>query len=335
MIESIFVRAESFPNEYRAPLVPQDIHTLVQAGIHVYIQKSPGRFFQDTAYADISGCIVTAHPWTHPDFKSSYIIGIKELTTLESLDGHTHVYFSHALKGQVGSEHIRRAFSDSKSQLYDFEYFTDSTGVRLIAFGWYAGVVGAALGLHEYALRKNESRSLEKLTPWASLEDLFRSIPSVGQPRIAVVGGKGRCGQGVCYVLNTLGLVYTLFSKQDRVEGLEEFDIVYNCILLDESYTNIWLSEDIQVRHPFVVVDISCDYSKPNNPIQLYKQATTWAEPVVHPVPNVSVIAIENLPSLLPKESSIHFSACLVPLLLNFPNEAWERARARARAIKI
>jgi saccharopine dehydrogenase (NAD+, L-lysine forming) len=331
MIESIFVRAETFPNEYRAPLVPQDIQRLLQAGIQVYIQKSPNRFFSDSLYADISGCIVTEHSWTHPDYKGCCILGIKELNELEKLNGHTHVYFSHALKGQVGSEQILRAFSTSKSQLYDFEYFTGDGGSRLIAFGWYAGVVGAALGLQEYALRKNGNHSLEKLTPWSSLEDLFSSIPTVGQPKIAVVGAKGRCGQGVCYVLTTLGLVYTIFLKEDSIQGLEEFDIVYNCILLDESYTNVWFSEKTQVCHPFIVVDISCDYSKSNNPIQLYKKATTWEAPVVRPEANVSVLAIENLPSLLPKESSTHFSECLVPLLLKYPTEIW----AKARAIKI
>ena len=326
MIESIFVRAETFPNEYRTPLVPDDVKILLQNGIHVFIQASKTRFFQDSLYNDISGCTLTSESWTHPDFKHSFIIGIKELSELECLNQHQHVYFSHTRKGQAGSDRILTAFTKSMSQLYDFEYITDHSGTRLIAFGFYAGVVGAALGLQEYGCRAMQKPSLQRLYPWSSFTSLLRSIPDVGEPTIAIIGSKGRCGQGVCSVLKTLGLKYIEFGKNDQIQGLETFDIVYNCIVLDTSYTHVWFSEETQFSHPIVIVDISCDSSKPNNPIQLYKTSTTWSDPVFHPDPLVSLIAIENLPSLLPSESSYHFSACLVPLLLKFPKDPWANA---------
>ena len=327
-MRAIFVRAETFQNEYRTPLVPEHIHSLLEAGIQVYIESSQTRFFPDRLYADISGCIVTQRPWNAPEFQDAFVIGIKELKNLTDLSGHKHVFFSHALKGQTGSQHILKAFLASRSHLYDFEYFTDASGVRLIAFGWYAGVVGAALGLQEYSLREKGS-SLQKLHPWSSFTTLLASIPDVGQPRIAVLGAKGRCGQGVCKVLDTLGLAYTAFYRENQVPELTAYDIVYNCILLDENYSDIWISSKTHVSQPLVIVDISCDYSKPNNPIQVYSQATTWEQPVIHPLPNVSLIAIENLPSLLPKESSFHFSECLTDLFLQGQTEVWDRAFKR------
>jgi len=327
-MQSIFVRSETFQNECRAPLVPEHVSILIKKGIQVYIESSQTRFCSDELYADISGCIVTKQSWNAPEFQNACILGIKELKNFSDLSGHTHMYFSHALKGQTGSQHILNAFQASKSQLYDFEFFTDAAGVRLIAFGWYAGVVGAALGLQEYALRVRGC-SLQRLHPWSSFTSLLTSIPAVGQPRIAVIGAKGRCGQGVCKVLDTLHLAYTAFYRESQIPDITTYDIVYNCILLDESYTNIWISNKTCVSQPLVLVDISCDYSKKNNPIQLYSQATTWEHPVIQPIQAVSLIAIENLPSLLPKESSYHFSECFTDLFLQGQTEVWDRAFQR------
>jgi len=325
-MQSIFIRSETFQNEYRTPLVPEDVKFLLREGIQVYIQSSQKRIFSDKAYSDISGCILTHESWTHPQFQKSLILGIKELTGLEDLSGHTHVYFSHTFKQQEGARRTLQAFVRSNSKLYDCEYFTDTSGNRVIAFGWYAGVVGAALGLQEYARKTIHGESLQNLSPWHSFDELLRSIPDVGSPKIAVLGPYGRCGQGVCNILEKLELEYTSFPKEALIEHLEEFDIVYNCILLDEAYTTVWYTQSTVFDHTTVIVDISCDYSKTNNPIQLYSRPTNWAQPVYTPNDKVSIIAIENLPSLLPAESSNHFSKQLLPLLFVYPNHCWKKA---------
>lgn len=47
--------------------------------------------------------------------------------------------------------------------------------------------------------------------------------------------------------------------------------------------------------------------------------------------PAVDIVAIDNLPSLLPREASTTFSADLLPTLLELPRrtEPWAQARAR------
>ena len=63
-----------------------------------------------------------------------------------------------------------------------------------------------------------------------------------------------------------------------------------------------------------------------NNPIKIYNQATTWSEPVYSYNKFVDIISINNLPSLLPKDSSDEFSEILVKLLLNFNTDSiWEK----------
>jgi len=319
----LFLRAETYANECRTPLVPQDICILIKKGFTVYVQSSGLRCYTDSEYR-AAGAIVTEKEWHDPQFKDCLILGIKELNRLDKLGGHRHVYFSHSFKGQQGADTILQAFKGSKSLLYDLEYLVGDDGKRLIAFGFHAGLVGGALGVLQYC------SGLRKLTPWASLNDMIaecsKSIPMGTQVTTAIVGADGRCGRGVQSLLDRLGLTYTKIGRGDMVTSGCDYDIIYNAISLEKTYDKVWFSQDSVFPMRTTIVDISCDYTRPNNPIQLYDEATTWASPV-HTVGNVSVIAIENLPSLLPIESSDHFSEGLCRLLLE-TDEPWSHAVA-------
>jgi saccharopine dehydrogenase (NAD+, L-lysine forming) len=75
-------------------------------------------------------------------------------------------------------------------------------------------------------------------------------------------------------------------------------------------------------RRLSVIADVSCDTTNPHNPIPIYEVNTTFAHPVVNvPVPEgtkpLSVISIDHLPTMLPRESSESFSAALLPSLLS------------------
>lgn len=318
----VFIRCESIENEKRAPIVPKDIKRLLDAGITVFVQSSKNRIYKDSEY-EKEGAIITNEPWYSEDFTNTLILGLKELDHLEKLDEHKHVYFSHSLKHQNGCETILHAFSTSKSLLYDFEYFTINKE-RYLSFGKYAGMVGAALGVKD---------DLQHLRSWSSFSSLIENLGGK-DPTVAIIGSDGRCGSGVKHVLDLLNIKYTCFTKKDTITGLETYDIVYNCILLDESYTNVFFDEKTIFTKPIVIVDISCDYSKKNNPIKLYEKATSWENPVFHYNNYVSIIAIENLPSLLPKESSDEFSELCTNLLLSFGNDTWQRcADVYSRAI--
>lgn len=66
--------------------------------------------------------------------------------------------------------------------------------------------------------------------------------------------------------------------------------------------------------------DVSCDTTNPHNPIPIYSINTTFSAPTV-PVkleagPPLSVISIDHLPSLLPREASEAFSSALLPSLM-------------------
>ena len=82
-----------------------------------------------------------------------------------------------------------------------------------------------------------------------------------------------------------------------------------------------------------MIGDIACDPDSDFNPIKVYERATTWEKPAVRICDNppLDVTAIDNLPSILPLESSTDYAAQLLPTLVDL-NDAdatvWGRAKA-------
>ena len=82
-----------------------------------------------------------------------------------------------------------------------------------------------------------------------------------------------------------------------------------------------------------VIGDIACDPDSAFNPVPVYDAVTSWEAPVrrVHDDPPLDVMAIDNLPSMLPLESSEDYAAQLLPTLLALkgdPEGVWSRAEA-------
>lgn len=93
-------------------------------------------------------------------------------------------------------------------------------------------------------------------------------------------------------------------------------------------------------RNLSVVVDVSCDTTNPHNPIPIYSINTTFDDPTV-PVTvkddqntaPLSVISIDHLPSMLPREASEAFSEGLKASLLTLHDRKNERVWADAEKL--
>ncbi|CAE6358991.1 unnamed protein product, partial [Rhizoctonia solani] len=112
--------------------------------------------------------------------------------------------------------------------------------------------------------------------------------------------------------------------------------VFVNCIYLSSKIPHFVTHQQINAagknRRLSVVVDVSCDTTNPTNPtnpIPIYDINTTFDKATI-PVqvgagnPPMTVISIDHLPTLLPREASEQFSSDLLPSLLEFPkrNEA-------------
>jgi saccharopine dehydrogenase (NAD+, L-lysine-forming) len=334
----LYIRKEINDNEYRTPLTPKDAEKLINKKYKIYIESSNNRIYKDDEY-DKVGCIITKNKWYNNEYNKGIIIGIKELRDLDKLDNHIHVYFSHSYKNQKNSRYILERFKESNSILYDFEFFMDENNKRLIAFGFYAGYVGCCLGILQYFIKKKTKENIKNLKPWRSKIDIINDVKNIYEKNISVsvIGPNGKCGSSICKVLDMLEISYVKYNRNDKKIGLECYDIIYNCILLDTELNETWIDTNTLFKKPITIVDISCDNSKINNPIKLNNQSTSWEEPVITYNSNIDIISIENLPSLLPKESSDDFSIIFYELLLNFHienNKIWENNKKRYMKIK-
>jgi len=121
-------------------------------------------------------------------------------------------------------------------------------------------------------------------------------------------------------------------QKSGPYEEILEHDIFINCIYLSSPIPPFITQEMIQ-RPDYklsVVIDVSCDTSNPHNPVPICRENTTLAKPTlkVNTQPDLDLISIDHLPTLLPRESSIGFSRDLLPSLLTLKDKTpvWQRA---------
>jgi saccharopine dehydrogenase (NAD+, L-lysine-forming) len=321
----IYLRDEYILNECRTPLTPLDIKKLIKHGFKVYIQYSNKRVYNNDDYKNIVDEIeFTNEPWYSDKFKNALIIGLKEIEHLDKLSNHKHLYFSHSYKNQYGSDLILNAFKNSNSIIYDFEYFLYNNKKRIISFGFYAGVVGAVLGLLQYSFKRNYNDDISDLHYFYSIEELLETLSPFKDDflniNIGIIGYKGNCGNGVTYILDKLNINYVIIEKFSTIKEFD-FDIFYNCILLKPQSKEVFFDENSIFKKQTTIVDISCDCYVENNPIKIYNECTTWKNPVYNYNDYVDIISICNLPSLLPKESSDYFSNKCFQLLLEMNND--------------
>jgi saccharopine dehydrogenase (NAD+, L-lysine-forming) len=330
----LWVRAESRPGERRTPIVA-DAARLAAAGLRITVEESEQRAFPLAAYA-AAGC-ATAPAGSWPDAPAdAFVVGLKELPDTTGPLSHRHVYFGHAYKGQTGAAALLSRFTGGGGALLDLEYLTDDSGRRLAAFGYWAGYVGAAL-----AVLHHRGRLRPPLTPLdrPALDALLREDAPGPDPATALdIGALGRCGRGACDALETAGLRPTRWDLAETRSidrpALLAHDLLVNTVLTVDPVPPFLTPADLDDpgRRLSVLSDVTCDVTSDCNVLPVYDETTDWQQPVrrlrAGPRP-LDLVAIDNLPSLLPVEASTAFSADLAPLLPALADPAdpvWSRA---------
>lgn len=338
----ILLRAETKANEYRTPLAPQEVTRLIKQGFSVIVESSPQRCFCDADYRTAGAQITYAGSWvgnTLLQEKNSWVLGLKELPEADFDLPQQHIYFAHIFKNQKGASKILQRFTRANGSILDLEYLMDSKGVRLAAFGYWAGYVGASLALWQW-LKKRQGKNLQNLKP-LNKKQLHQNINELivkskeKLPLCLIIGAKGKCGQGAQEALQNFSLISTLWDQKEteklnRQEILQHH-ILLNCAFVNQKIEPFLTKEDLAKNLQLeVVCDVSCDFGSCYHPIPIYPRLTDWETPTINidSKKKLSVIAIDNLPSLLPAEASKSFSKMLTPLLIKLPenSEEWQRS---------
>jgi saccharopine dehydrogenase (NAD+, L-lysine-forming) len=337
----LWVRAEQRPNEERVGITPEGAAALVRAGLRVTVERSSVRAIPPEGYV-AAGCEIAeegAWPLAPAD---AIIFGLKELPEDGTPLTHRHIMFGHAFKGQPAGRVLLQRFKAGGGALYDLEYLVDETGRRVAAFGYWAGFAGAAVALQCWtaqqrggiagAVRKVPSKD-------ALLAQLETELQGLGRPRAIIIGALGRVGTGASDLCQAMGVAVTKWDMAETAHGgpfpeVLQHEIFLNCILARPGCpVFVPASARTAPRKLTVIGDIACDPTSDFSPIKVYDRATDWDAPAlrVHDAPPLDVTAIDNLPSLMPVESSQDYAAQLLPSLLTLhalDQGVWGRAKA-------
>jgi alanine dehydrogenase len=198
------------PVDRRVPLTPTQAKQLEDLfpDVKVVVQKSPVRCFDDNLYSDEDIEVVDNI------LECDILFGVKEVPIIELMDEKTYMFFSHTTKEQPYNRELLREILRKNIRLIDYEKLTDKKGNRLIAFGRYAGIVGAYNGIWAYGKRQRLF-NLRRAYTCRNLDDLKTEYAKAELPPVKIViTGSGRAGKGAVEVLFGMGI---------RKVGPEEF----------------------------------------------------------------------------------------------------------------
>lgn len=340
--QHIWLRAETKPLEQRTALTPEHAKALSELGVEVTIESSKQNIFSDKEYTDLGLNVVSQDSWRDAP-KDAYILGLKELEENSFPLSHKHIYFAHAYKEQQGWQSILNRFSKGNGTLFDLEYLTDDNGRRIAAFGYWAGYAGAALAVQAWCNQKL-GQAHQPISSFANkgllLDKLQTILAQIAEkPSVMVIGAKGRSGNGACQLAKDLGLETTGWDMEETKVGgpfkeINQHHIFVNCVLVNKDlppFVNSASLSDEQ-RKLSVIADVSCDPYGSYNPLPIYNECTTFDSPCITvdvAGPKLELIAIDHLPSLLPKESSEDYGEQLFPHLASLakePTVVWNNA---------
>ncbi|GAB1477550.1 saccharopine dehydrogenase [Paracoccaceae bacterium] len=337
----LWVRAEQRPNEERVGLTPEGAAALIKAGIRVTVEESSVRAIPIAGYR-AAGCDIAAENLWPQAPADAIIFGLKELPEDGTPLTHRHIMFGHAYKGQPAGRVLLQRFKAGGGTLYDLEYLVDQTGRRVAAFGYWAGYAGAALSLKCWAAQQRGEICgpvKKAVSKAALLAELDAELTGYELPSALVIGALGRVGTGASDLCTDLGVAVTQWDMAETASGgpfpeVLQHEIFLNCILARPGCP-VFVPASAKTdpaRKLTVIGDIACDPTSDFSPIKVYDRATDWEAPALRVADNppLDVTAIDNLPSLMPVESSEDYAAQLLPSLLTLGRldaGVWGRAR--------
>lgn len=194
------IRERKNPPDKRVVLSPTLCKSVLEKfpKAEILVEPSPIRVFSDEEYSEHT--IEVANKMKDCDV----LLGVKEVPIKALLPNKKYFFFSHTIKKQSYNRDLLRAILEKNIELYDHEVITNQKGQRLVAFGRYAGIVGAYNGLRAYGLKF----SLFELPKAEHLKDqaaLIAELRKVKLPNIKILlTGRGRVGNGAREMLDAM-----------------------------------------------------------------------------------------------------------------------------------
>lgn len=197
------IREYKVPTDKRVPFSPKQLAHLqmyYENRIEFKVASSPDRCFTDEEYR--AKGIEVSDDLTDCDI----LMGVKEVPIPELIPDKTYFFFSHTIKKQPYNRQLLQEILHRKIRLIDYEALKDSTGQRVVAFGRWAGLVGAYNGLWTYGI-KSGLYVLKRANECHDLVELMDELKKVELPPIKIViTGDGKVAKGTLEVMEEVGI---------------------------------------------------------------------------------------------------------------------------------
>jgi len=192
------IRERKNPPDKRVVLSPKACQKVLKAHTkaQIIVEPSPIRAYADDDYKQLG--ITVASEMDNCDV----LLGVKEVPIDSLIPNKKYFFFSHTIKKQPYNRDLLRAILEKNIEMYDHEVITNKQEQRVVAFGRYAGIVGAYNGFRAYGL-KFDLFNLPKASVLPDQTALIAELKKLSLPNIKVLlTGRGRVGNGAREMLD-------------------------------------------------------------------------------------------------------------------------------------
>ncbi|MCL6265089.1 NAD(P)-dependent oxidoreductase [Flagellimonas myxillae] len=196
------IQERKSPPDRRVVLSPEECKNVLSAfpEAQIEVETSPIRVFTDKEYSEKNIPVVQSMNG------ADVLLGVKEVPIDSLIPNKKYFFFSHTIKKQPYNRKLLQAILDKNIELYDHEVITNSKGQRLVAFGRYAGIVGAYNGMRAYGLKYGIFQ-LPKAETLTDQQALISELKKIKLPNIKILlTGRGRVGNGAREMLDAMDL---------------------------------------------------------------------------------------------------------------------------------
>ncbi|MEB8329850.1 NAD(P)-dependent oxidoreductase [Flavobacteriaceae bacterium KMM 6897] len=196
------IRERKNPPDRRVVLSPEACLKLrsIHPNATIIVEPSPIRIFKDEEYATKGFEVASKME------ECDVLLGVKEVPMEDLIPNKKYFFFSHTIKKQPYNRDLLQTVLKKNIELYDHEVITNSNGQRLVAFGRYAGIVGAYNGIRAYGL-KFDLFNLPKAEDLVDQKALIIELQNICLPNIKILlSGRGRVGNGAKEMLDAMGI---------------------------------------------------------------------------------------------------------------------------------
>jgi len=237
------LRETKNPPDRRVAVAPEQAKKLTERfpNVELYIQSSTNRCFKDSEYSDLGLKVVD-------DVSNcDILLGVKEVHIPKLIPNKKYLFFSHTAKKQSYNRGLLQELVKKNIQMIDHEYLTDTNNVRVVAFGRWAGIVGAYNGLIAYC-KRNNLVSLKRAKDCHDMNEMLNEVAKIRLPAIKIlITGAGRVGKGALETLAPLNLKQV--SPEDFLN--KEFDEAVICQIDADIYTKRKDGSRFEFKHFF------------------------------------------------------------------------------------